>query len=271
MKTWQADFYRHTLKDETGKPIWELFIYDPQGNLIHEAKCPQSQATSDWLISQLQKAVKGTFPDIIQVFRPQSLNLLSTAGEKLGIKVEATRRTTALKSELRKQIIDENYDPVKLEKSPPQALPENLWGERWRFASFPAGEIVESFSDRPIPILEMPESLLPINLGIASTISLPGVIIYAGRKSMYLAQWLQEAKPFSLNYIPTEIGKSGGLVLESGLVDRWIVATFEDEEVAQAAQNYEQRKQASKGLHFLVVQPDDSGMTYRGFWLLKEE
>jgi hypothetical protein len=52
-------------------------------------------------------------------------------------------------------------------------------------------------------------------------------------------------------------------------VDRWILVTFEDAEVAQAAQVYEQRKQQSQGLHFLLVQPDDSGITYTGFWLLQ--
>lgn len=72
----------------------------------------------------------------------------------------------------------------------------------------------------------------------------------------------------ALNYVA---GTPGGLVLEAGLVDRWIVATFEDEEVVAAAQTYEQRKKLSKGLHFLLVQPDDSGMTYSGFWLLRED
>ena len=66
-------------------------------------------------------------------------------------------------------------------------------------------------------------------------------------------------------------GAPDGLVLEASLVDRWIVATFEDSEVTAAAKIYEQRKQQSNGLHFLLVQPDDSGMTYTGFWLLKAE
>jgi len=271
MKIWQADFYKHTLKDEQENPIWELLICDSQKGLFYEAKCLQSQANSDWLISQLKQAFQDKLPTCIQVFRPQSISLLSVAAEKLGIKIEATRRTSTLKTALRKRSLDENYDPVKLEKSPPQALPETLWGEDWRFATLTAGDIVEYFSDRPIPILDMPDSLLPINLQIASTALVPGVVIYGGRKSMYLARWIQENKPYFLNYIPTEVGKSGGLVLESGLSDRWIITTFEDEEVAQAAQNYEQRKQDSQGLHFLIVQPDNSGMTYSGFWLLREE
>jgi hypothetical protein len=271
MKTWQIDFYKHTRKDETGNPIWELLICSPQGDIIHEANCPQSQANSDWLVAQLQQISKENLPNIILAFRPQTVSLLSTVTEKLGIKIDANRRTNALKAELKKRFINENYDPVKLEKLPPQALPENVWGDEWRFVSLSAGDLIDYFSDRPIPIVDMPESFYPINLGIASDVSIPGTIFYGGRKSMILARWLQEVKPFSLTYIPTELGKSGGLVLESGLCDRWIVATFEDEEVAQAAHNYEQRKQASLGLHFLVVQPDDSGMTYSGFWLLKDE
>ena len=280
MKVWQADFYRRPLKDEQGKVIWELLLCDSSYSFFYQAQCPQSEANSDWLVSQIQKAAADQLPDLIQVFRPQSLSLLTAAAQKLGIKVEPTRRTTALKQELKKRasqypslenFTGEAFDPVFIEKPPPQALPEKIWGEEWRFASIIASEIEDTFRDRPIPIREMPQSLLPINLAIPSTVRVPGVVIYGGRQSMQLARWLQEAKPVALNYIPTEAGVSGGLILETGLVDRWIVATFEDLEVAKAAQTYEQRKQTSQGLHFLLVQPDDSGMTYSGFWLLREE
>ncbi|CCQ61618.1 hypothetical protein CWATWH0401_2677 [Crocosphaera watsonii WH 0401] len=88
---------------------------------------------------------------------------------------------------------------------------------------------------------------------------------------MYLARWLADNQPVSLNYIPTDVEKSGGLILESGLVDRWVLLTFEDSEMAQSAQKYEQQKEDSQGLHFLLIQPDDSGMTETGIWLLKKE
>ncbi|NES98783.1 MAG: DUF1092 family protein, partial [Desertifilum sp. SIO1I2] len=55
------------------------------------------------------------------------------------------------------------------------------------------------------------------------------------------------------------------------LVDRWVLETFSDRQVAAAAQTFLQRQKASLGLHFLLVQPDDSGMTYTGFWLLQRE
>ncbi|MEZ2275606.1 MAG: Tab2/Atab2 family RNA-binding protein [Microcoleus sp.] len=275
MQIWQADFYRRPLRDEAGKPLWELLICDAARNFTFSAVCSQSAANYTWLAQQLQQQIQlEKKPDRLQVFRPQSLSLIEAAGKVLGIKVEATRRTPALKLLLQSRAkaystmpnyTGETGGAIALESPPPLPLPENLWGDSWRFASLPAGDIVEAFTGRPLPILEMPTSLLPLNLGLASTVPVPGVIIDGGRQSMRLARWLQDANPFSLNYIA---GAPDGLILEAGLADRFVVATFADDEVKQAAKIYEQRKQLSKGLHFLLVQPDDSGMTYTGFWLL---
>lgn len=156
--------------------------------------------------------------------------------------------------------------PFFFMRNPPQPIPENLLGERWRFASIPAGDLIDAFGDRSIPIKSIPELLTPIKLGLASTVAIPGVVIDAGRRSMPLARWLQSVEPVALDCIA---GAPDGLILDAGATDRWILATFEDAEMRSAAQLYGQRKQTSNGLHFLLVQPDDSGMTYTGFWLLK--
>jgi hypothetical protein len=276
MGVWQVDFYRRPLRDANGQVLWELLICEATGTFTYDALCPQKAIDTDWLVSQFREAASPIgLPDVIQVFRPQSLNLLTSAAQQLGIAVEATRRTPALKQWLQERASQytkqdnytgEAYNPIALDKPPPLPLPENLWGDRWRFATLPAGNVEELFAERLIPILQMPEFLLPLSLGLASTVAVPGVVIDGGRQSMQLARWLQDAKPIALNYI---VGTPDGLVLEAGLVDRWVVATFEDKEVAAAAQTYEQRKQLSRGLHFLLVQPDDSGMTYTGFWLLQ--
>ncbi|MGL5808130.1 MAG: Tab2/Atab2 family RNA-binding protein [Xenococcaceae cyanobacterium] len=277
MSIWQVDFYQVPDSDgealhNENRSVWELLVCDSQLGFIYDARCPRSQLNSDWLVEQLKQAAD-KLPNIIRVFRPQAKNLLTVVGEKLNISVEASRHTTILKQELLRR--GDRYGLgdrlLKIEQLPPQGLPENLWGEEWRFVSIAAGDLVDMFSDRPIPVLDLPEFLFPINLNIASNVSIPGVVIYGGRRSMQLARWLQQQKPAALNYIPTEVGKSGGLVLESGLSDRWIVATFDETEVAKAAQTYEQQKIESQQLHFLLVQPDDSGMTYSGFWLLREE
>ncbi|MDJ0736216.1 MAG: Tab2/Atab2 family RNA-binding protein [Nostocaceae cyanobacterium] len=256
MRIWQADFYHHGQS-------WELLICDPTRSFEYTATCPQSQANSTWVATQLQQASSGNLPNVIQVFRPQSLGIIQQAASSLGVSVEPTRRTSTLK----KWLQEKQYSIV-VDQPPPTPLPENLWGEQWRFATIQAGEITDIFAERPIPILHIPEVILPINLGLASTEPVSGVVIYGGRQSMRLARWLQEVHPVNLNYIA---GEPDGLVLEAGLVDRWIIATFVDEEVTASARVYQQRLQQNRGLHFLLVQPDDSGMTYSGFWLLQKE
>lgn len=102
MTTWQADFYRRPLRDATGQVLWELLICDSTRTFTYEAWCPQSEANASWLVSQFQQAGQ-QLPDAIQVFRPQSLNLIALAGQKLGIKVKATRQTLALKQWLQER------------------------------------------------------------------------------------------------------------------------------------------------------------------------
>jgi len=277
MTVWQADFYRRPLQNAAKQPLWELVVCNPEQTFSAQAFCPQPEANSVWIANQLSQMAGSpeNFPQQIQVFRPQAVSLISAACQPLGIAVEQTRRTAALKQLLQERVkayrqmegyTGQPYEPVKLEQPPPVPLPENLWGEQWRFAAIAAPDLELAFKNRPIPILEMPAALLPINLQLASTVSVPGVVIDGGRQSMRLARWLQETRPVSLNYIP---GEPDGLILEAGLVDRWVVTTFDDPDVIAAAQTFRQRQQTAKGLHFLLVQPDDSGMTYSGFWLLQ--
>ena len=270
MIIWQSDLY-HYPKTE---PQWQLVICNLYGTLIHEISCSADQVNAEWLTQQLQEAARGKLPARIRIFRPQVVGLFQIATENLGIQLEATRRTKALKEKLQDYLPANSQGTSQdnllgLEKPPPQALPEDIWGENWNFISISANDLINFASDRPIPIKSIPESLQPMNLGIASNTVIPGIVVYGGRKSLILARWLDQQQPFTLNYIPTEIGKSGGLVLESGLIDRWIFATFESEAVAKAARNYEQQKQDSNQLHFLLIQPDDSGMTQTGIWLLR--
>lgn len=276
---WELDFYRRPLQNEAGNPLWELLVCNPVGDFRYTAVCLQAEASADWLMVRLQHLIEAgqPRPDRIHVFRPQTLNLLEPVGKKLGIRIEATRRTPTIKHWLEEKALQypsqagytrQPYQPLTLDKRPPVPLSEKLWGDRWRFAALPAADLVDAFRDRMIPILDMPVSLLPLNVGLASTMLIPGVVIDGGRQAMRLALWLQQAQPVSLSYIP---GAPDGLVLEAGLVDRWILTTFEDAEVATAGKEFERRKQLSQGLHFLLVQPDDSGMTYSGFWLLKPE
>ena len=278
MQAWQVDFYRRPLQSEAGRPLWELVVCDAAGELRYWSMCPQSEANSQWIAAELRSILTetGITPNRLQVFRPQSLSIVQAAVQTLGIAVEPTRHTPALKQYLQqrsqeyphlKGYTGQSYDPIALESPPPTPLPEELWGDRWRFASLPAKEL-DRFRDRPIPILEMPDALMPFNLKLSSELAISGVVIDGGRQSMRLARWLKDENPAFLNYIP---GDPDGLILEAGLVDRWVVATFDDPEVKTAAQTFRSRQQASQGLHFLLIQPDDSGVTYSGFWLLRSQ
>jgi RNA-binding protein Tab2/Atab2 len=280
MNIWQADFYHLSSQPEKSEKQWELVICDDNNinpdsfikQPIYTAQCFSKDANAEWLEQQIIIAAKGKLPDKIQIFRPQSLGLLTVAAEKLGIQIEATRNTEILKQVLSNRYKNQfpNYNPLALDKPPPQALPENIWGEEWQIANIAAGQIVDLFRDRPLPICSLPEKFLPINLGIASDIFIPGIVVYGGRKSMQLARWIEQQIPAFINYIPTNVEQSGGFILETGLVDRWVFNTFESAQAATIAKSYEQKKQTAKGLHFLLIQPDDSGMTYTAFWLLKE-
>jgi len=286
MTIWQVDFYRRPLQDAQGNPLWELLVCEPTRDaesFAAQAYCPQADVSTDWLTQALQRFAQaaGGLPDQIQLFRPQCLSLLETACLPLRIPVEPSRDLPALKQLLQQRAgqyptlpnyspppIGQPYNPTALELPPPLPLPENLWGERWQFVALAASELIPAFQNRPIPVLEMPQSRFPLALKLPSDLLIPGVIIEAGRRAMILTRWLQQAKPHALKAMA---GDPDGLILEAGLVDRWVLTTFRDPDVSAAAQSFQQRQQAALGLHFLLVQPDDSGMTYSGFWLLRSD
>ncbi|NET50021.1 MAG: DUF1092 family protein, partial [Merismopedia sp. SIO2A8] len=238
--------------------------------------CPQDSVNSDWVVQQLRELASASqLPEAIEVFRPQCLSLLQLAGDRLNIPVVPTRLTPALKQYLQErsqlyptlpQYTREAYDPLAIELSPPVPIPDTLWGDRWRFAFMSAGDIDPFFRDKPIPVVDIPPALHPTTLNLASTTTIPGLVLDGGRQSMRLVHWLQQQRPVSLNYVA---GAPDGLILDVGLCDRIILTTFDDDEVRAAAVTYQERLTASHGLHFLLIQPDDSGMTYSGFWLLQ--
>lgn len=277
MAIWQVDFYRRPLQDSSGKPLWELVVCDRDRSFAASAFCPQSEAGSEWVTAQFREFVSSSddLPTHIQVFRPQTLHILERVGKTLNIAVEPTRNTPTLKTLLRNRANDypkmegytnEPYDPLALDTPPPLPLPNDLWGEEWRFAAIAAGDFDLMFGDRPIPIRDTPEERMPLTQGLASTTPVPGVVIYGGRQSMRLARWFAEVQPAFLSYIP---GDPDGLILDVGLVDRWVIATFTDPGAIAAAQTFQQRLAQSNGLHWLLVQPDDSGITYSGLWMLQ--
>lgn len=274
--SWQLDFYRRPLQDADGNPLWELLICTPDMSFSYGELCPQSKASAPWVRQQLEiaKTLAGSWPERIEIFRPQSVSLTEVACRELPIAVRPTRDTPTLKQWLRQRAAwypnlqnytGEPYEPIAIERPAPMPIADYLMGEQWQFAALNANSLAR-LQQAPIPVTSHPDNLTPISLGLPSTLLIPGVIIDGGRKSMTLAQWIQSARPVMLQYIP---GPPDGLLLEAGLAERWIMATFQDDDVSAAARTFTERKLAASGLHFLLVRPDDSGMTYTGLWLLQ--
>ena len=274
--SWQLDFYRRPLQDSSGSPLWELLICTPDMSFTYAEFCSQGEASGPWIRQQLEvaKAKAGSWPSQIEIFRPQSVSLTEVACRELPISVQPKRDIPTLKQWLRQRAAwypslqnytGDPYEPTAIERPAPTPISDYLMGDRWQFAALNSDSLARLIEE-PIPVTLLPKSLTPINLGLPSTLLIPGVIIDGGRKSMQLAQWLQSIVPAMLQYIP---GPPDGLLLEAGLADRWIMATFQDEDVAAAARTFTERKLAAKGLHFLLIRPDDSGMTYTGLWLLQ--
>lgn len=277
MTLWQLDLHRPPLKDCQGEPLWEFLACDADLRFRYEAQTAQGAVNGDWVTAQLHTAIAqaGYAPEQVQVFRPQALSLLILATENVGLPLMPIRHTPALHQWLRQKaevyptlanFSGKAYDPLHIDSPPPLPLSENLWGDRWGFVTLAAGDFERTFPHEPIPIAQLPPDWLPSQLGLASTTPLPGIVIDGGRQAMALAQWVQSVTPAALRYMA---GDPDGLILDAGLCDRWVMTTFADATMAQAGQQFEQRKVASEGLHFLLVRPDDSGMTYTGLWLLR--
>lgn len=278
MTIWQVDLYRRPLQSPEGAPLWELLLCDRPFNFTFGATAPQPQVNGAWVTAQLQQALQQAPepPAQIQVFRPACLSLLEAAAANLGLTVVPERHTPTLHRWLDQRArwyptLDtysgEPYAPLALDRPPPTPLPETLWGDRWGFTALSAEDFEHTLPYEPIPIRHLPPEHLPLAQGLASPTPLPGIVIDGGRQAMALCRWLQSVRPAWVAY---QRGELQGLVLEAGLVDRWILTTFSDGDMATAGEQFEARKRASRGLHWLLVRPDDSGMTHTGLWLLQQ-
>lgn len=272
---WQVDFYRRPVRTDRGEVAWELVICERESAV--SVFVPQSQANSTWVAAQFRQATERFgWPERILVFRPQVVELLQAACQSMEespIVVRPTRHVPELKAHLQARsrhypdlsgYTGQSYDPLDVEPAPPQPLPESVRGNRWQFSAL-TRENLEGFLERTIPFVGgVDVSQLK---ELPAETSIPGMTMYGGRRSLLLARWCDRAEPYALRYVP---GDPDGMVLDAGLSDRWILATFADDEVAIAARKYEGRRQTSQGWHFVLVLPDDSGATATGIWVMQK-
>lgn len=148
----------------------------------------------------------------------------------------------------------------------PQPMPENLWGERWQFVRLTVEDLEHRLLLHPIPIRRVSPAALPSQQALTADALIPGIVLEAGKRSLTLSRWIEQQQPTSVAAVNRELG---AVMLDSAS-HRWILATYQDQAVQEAAKNFEDLKLHSSGIHFLLIQPDDSGTTHSGLWILRE-
>ncbi|MFN9644150.1 MAG: Tab2 family RNA-binding protein, partial [Cyanobacteriota bacterium] len=137
--------------------------------------------------------------------------------------------------------------------------PEVARGDRWSWATLPAGALGEA-AEWSIGFGE----LLPVPAGLAADAPVPGIRLFSRRRALALAGWLAGLEPVRLEV------EEGQLVLEAGLDDRWRLATLTPPEAAATREAFSRSRQAAAGLQFLAVQSAEEDTHFEGFWMLRD-
>jgi hypothetical protein len=279
---WELDFYSRPILDENGKKIWEILLCESQTGIASPTEapfkyaeyCASNQVNSIWIAEVLQRAIAkaGKTPDRIRFFRQSMNNMITKACEDVNIVAQPSRRTFELSQWLQERM--EHVYPahpgynagsnasVVFPTTPPQRLPDALEGQKWQIVSLPA-EAFDDFDEWPIDFGEA----FPIrNAGIAPDTLVPGLIIYSPRATA-IAAWMSGLE---LAAVSLEQEGTPQLVLETGVLDRWILAPLPTPELQAEIQRFETAKQAANNIHFIAVQVNPEVESFAGFWLLRD-
>jgi hypothetical protein len=279
---WELDFYSRPILDETNKKLWEVLICEsptqidsPPDPLFQYAEyCPNSQVNSLWLAQALEAAMAkaGQAPDRIRFFRQAMNNMITKACADVGIPAQPSRRTFELTRWLNQRMATvypqhPGYQAaansaVVFPTTPPQPLPDALRGQKWQFVTLP----VQTFQEMKEWPIDFGEAFPLQLLGLAPDTPIPGLIIYSPR-ALAIAAWMSGLELATLQY---DQETKPCLVLETGVIDRWIMTPLSTPELQAEAAEFETTKQAAQGVHFLAVQSSPAVQTFAGFWLLRD-
>lgn len=279
---WELDFYSRPVVDEQKKKLWEVLICESPQDVSTRADsifrysrfCSSSEVNSVLLRSSIEEAIDQAPkpPDKIRFFRRQMNNMITRGCEDAGISAVSSRRTIALQRWIQQRMQEvypalPNYQPgvanvsVNLPSPAPQSLPDALLGQRWAFVNLEAA----AFADFPQWQVDFGE-VFPLEIaGVTAEMQIPGVIIFSPR-ALPLAGWMS-----GLDLAFLRVGKTPAqLILETGAIDSWVLASLGKPQLQAEAQNFEQAKQRASQVHFIAVQSDPQSQAFAGFWLLKE-
>lgn len=279
---WEIDFYSRPILDDNQKKIWEVLVCEspldistkPDSLFRYAQYCPSTQVNSGWLRTALQEAIDkaGKAPIKIRFFRRQMNNMITKACQDIGIPAQPSRRTLVLNQWL-EQRMEEVYpqEPgyqggtnpsVRLEKPLPQRLPDALEGQQWVFVTLDAAD----FTDMPEWEIGFSEAF-PLELAkVSPEARIPGILIFSSR-ALPLAGWMSGLE---LAFLRFDTSEEARLLLETGVIESWIVANIKKPQLLAEAKGFEEAKQKANGVHFIGVQSDPKAQSFAGFWLLQE-
>lgn len=278
---WELDFYSRPVLDDNNRKLWEVLICEsptdisqPSDTLFRYSQfCSSTEVNSVTLRKAIEEAIAQAPkpPSRIRFFRRQMNNMIVKAAEDAGIAASASRRTIALQQWMQQRAEEvyptyPTYQPssnpsVNLGESQPKQLPDALIGERWMFANLEAS----AFDDMPEWDIAFGEAFPLQMVSITPETKIPGIIIYSSR-ALPLAAWLSgvELAFLRLNTSPPQ------LVLETGAIDAWVLATLSKANLQAEGQAFETAKQHANRVHFLAVQSHPESDSFAGFWLMQE-
>lgn len=240
--------------------------------------CPAETVNSLWLGEALRQALKQAAaadrqrPRRLRCWRQSLRTMVQRASEPLGIEVTPSRRCYALIDWLQqreRQVYPrmEGYlagplaPPTQAVAAPPVPLPAAARGHHWEWASLPM-DTLQDASTWPIDFA----GLFPLPMvDDGSTITVPGIRLFAGSRSLAVAGWLSGLEPVKLAVC------SNRLVLEAGIDNRWLLANLDRAEATAAAAAFQKAREQCAGLQFLAVQPHEEAQRFAGFWLLRDQ
>lgn len=286
-KIWELDFYSRPILAENGKKVWEVLLCETpvaisqDDALFRFSKfCSNSEVNSIWLQGAIAEAIAAapTPPTTIRFFRQQMKNMITKSCQDLGIDAVPSRRTIALQAWLAERMAqvypqDPNYQEapptvsVRMESAPASPLPDALLGEQWAFVSLSASDFAD-FNEWDVgfgevfPILGE-KSLVP---ELTNDSRIPGVIIFSSRAKA-LAAWMSG---LDLAFLTIQQERPARLFMETGVIDRWILANIVNSQTLSEAQGFLAAKEKAQQVHFLAIQSDPESESFAGFWLLQE-
>lgn len=279
---WELDFYSRPILDENNKKRWEVLISegmqtvnaDP-GSLFRYSKfLTNTEVNSIELKKAIEEAIAQapTPPDRIRFFRFSMQNMIIRACEELGISVQSSRRTLALKQwmDYRKTEVYPNEPGYTDKPSPsvgapppaPRLLPDALIGQQWALVNLPAKDL----ADMPEWPISFGEAFSIDAAGVAGDTLIPGLIIFSSR-ALPMAGWMSGLEVSELRI---EAGKVPRLILETGSADSWVIAILNTPDLQKEAEQFETAKQQANQVHFLAVQESPETEAFAGFWLMQQ-